>query len=234
MDGGELSVHPAVAIREAELSYPTPEGELPVLCGIDMEVRHGEILAVMGPSGSGKSSIIALIGGLEKATGGEVIVLGHDLRDSTDSELTALRRNDIGIVFQSYHLVPAMTALQNAALPLILAGEVDAQDRAKEMLQKVGLGHRLTHRPASLSGGEQQRVAIARAFVSSPQLILADERKLDTRRKIVLGGTVLVRAVEGDGWAVTARTEALALMSERDRALFEAPSEGAGEGGSDE
>ena len=175
MDGVEFSVHPAVAIREAELSYPTPEGELPVLCGIDMEVRHGEILAVMGPSGSGKSSIIALIGGLEKATGGEVIVLGHDLRDSTDSELTALRRNDIGIVFQFYHLIPAMTALQNAALPLILASAADAQDRAGEMLQKVGLGHRLTHRPAALSGGEQQRVAIARAFVSSPQLILADE-----------------------------------------------------------
>ena len=175
MDGVESSAHPAVAIRRAELSYPTPEGELPVLCGIDMEVRHSEILAVMGPSGSGKTSIIALIGGLEKATGGEVNVLGHDLRDSTDSELTALRRNDIGIVFQSYHLVPAMTALQNAALPLILAGAADAHDRAREMLHNVGLGHRLTHRPASLSGGEQQRVAIARAFVSSPRLILADE-----------------------------------------------------------
>ena len=175
MDGGELTSHPAVAIRAAELSYPTPEGELPILCGIDLEVRHGEILAVMGPSGSGKTSIIALIGGLERATGGEVVVLGHDLRESTDSELTALRRNDIGIVFQSYHLVPAMTALQNAALPLILASQSDAQDRAGEILREVGLGHRLTHRPASLSGGEQQRVAIARAFVSSPRLILADE-----------------------------------------------------------
>ena len=154
MDGGESSVRPTVVMRAAELSYPTPEGELPVLRGIDIEVRHGEILAVMGPSGSGKSSIIALIGGLEKPTGGEVIVLGHDLRDSTDSELTAL---------------------QNAALPLILAGDADAQDRAGEMLRRVGLGHRLTHRPASLSGGEQQRVAVARAFVSSPRLILADE-----------------------------------------------------------
>lgn len=175
MDGDFVNAATAVMIRDAALSYPTPEGELPVLRGIDVDVRHGEILAVMGPSGSGKSSLIAVIGGLEKATGGEVTVLGQDLRTATDADLTALRRANIGIVFQSYHLVPAMTALQNAALPLILAGDPGAEAKAADMLEKVGLGHRLTQRPAALSGGEQQRVAVARAFVASPKLVLADE-----------------------------------------------------------
>ncbi|MEQ9325960.1 MAG: ABC transporter ATP-binding protein [Rhodospirillales bacterium] len=164
-----------VALSGTTLSYPAAEGEVEVLRGIDMHVGPGEIVAVTGPSGSGKSSLIAVIGGLERATGGMVEVLGIDLNKASEAARTDLRRRDIGIVFQSFHLVPAMTALQNASLPLILAGEPDAETRAARMLERVGLGHRLTHRPAALSGGEQQRVAIARAFAASPRLILADE-----------------------------------------------------------
>lgn len=164
-----------VVLTGTTLSYPTAEGEVQVLRGIDMHVDAGEIVAVTGPSGSGKSSLIAVIGGLERATGGIVEVLGVDLNKASESVRTDLRRRDIGIVFQSFHLVPAMTALQNASLPLILAGEPDAEARAARMLERVGLGHRLTHRPSALSGGEQQRVAIARAFAASPGLVLADE-----------------------------------------------------------
>jgi putative ABC transport system ATP-binding protein len=165
----------AVTLAGATLSYPSAEGEVKVLRGIDMQIRTGEIVAVTGPSGSGKSSLIAVIGGLERPTGGGVDVLGIDLDKASESVRTNLRRRQIGIVFQSFHLIPAMTALQNASLPLILAGEADAEARAAAMLERVGLGHRMTHRPSALSGGEQQRVAIARAFAASPRLILADE-----------------------------------------------------------
>jgi putative ABC transport system ATP-binding protein len=164
-----------LSLRGALLSYPSPEGEVAVLKGLDLEIGEGEIVAVMGPSGSGKSSLIAVIGGLERATGGKVDVLGHNLIAADEAERTDLRRRDIGIVFQSYHLVPAMTALQNTALPLTLAGDEEAEPAAAKMLERVGLAHRLTHRPSALSGGEQQRVAIARAFAAGPRLVLADE-----------------------------------------------------------
>lgn len=165
----------AVELRDVHLSYPTPEGDLPVLHGIDMTIERGEIVAVMGPSGSGKSSLIAMIGGLERANSGAVRVMGRNLQDLSETELTRLRRTEIGIIFQAYHLIPAMTAVKNVSLPLMLAGQADAEARAQSMLERVGLGTRLSHRPSALSGGEQQRVAIARAFLAKPQLILADE-----------------------------------------------------------
>ena len=164
-----------VLLEGARLSYPSPEGEIEVLRGIDLQICAGEIVAVMGPSGSGKSSLIAAIGGLELATGGRVMVLGHDITRASEMSRTALRRRNIGIVFQSYHLVPAMTAQENAALPLMLSDDREAMTKAAALLTRVGLGHRLRHRPSALSGGEQQRVAIARAFVSAPKLVLADE-----------------------------------------------------------
>ncbi len=164
-----------VHLEKAKLSYPAPDGEIDVLRGLDLDIRAGEIVAVMGPSGSGKSSLIALMGGLETATDGTVQVLGHDLTKATEAERTHLRRRDIGIVFQSYHLVPAMTALENAALPMLLSGVENATQEAARLLERVGLGHRLRHRPSALSGGEQQRVAIARAFTGRPRLVLADE-----------------------------------------------------------
>ena len=187
-----------ISLENARLSYPSPEGEVPVLRGLDLEIREREIVAVMGPSGSGKSSLIAVISGLERAMGGKVDVLGHDLTTADEAERTYLRRRDIGIVFQSYHLVPAMTALQNAALPLTLAGVDDAEVAAATMLERVGLGHRLTHRPSALSGGEQQRVAIARAFAAGPRLVLADEPtgNLDQETGADVAGTMfdLVRS----------------------------------------
>jgi putative ABC transport system ATP-binding protein len=164
-----------VQLAGAKLSYPSAEGEVSVLNGIDLEVEAGEIIGVMGPSGSGKSSLIALIAGLEAATGGQVTVVGTDLSKTSEAERTRLRRLEIGVVFQSFHLVPAMTALQNASLSLMLGGAVDAEKAGREILERVGLGHRLSHKPSALSGGEQQRVAIARAFAPSPRLILADE-----------------------------------------------------------
>jgi len=166
---------PVAVLSDTRLSYPAVDGEVDVLRGITMHIGTGEIVAVTGPSGSGKSSLIAVIGGRERATGGHVNVLGVDLNTASESVRTELRRKDIGIVFQSFHLVPAMSALQNASLPFMLAGERNAEQMSAEMLKRVGLGHRLNHRPSALSGGEQQRVAIARAFASAPRLVLADE-----------------------------------------------------------
>jgi putative ABC transport system ATP-binding protein len=166
---------PIVRLQGVSLAYPSPAGPVPVLDGVDLAIAPGEVLAVIGPSGSGKSSLIALIAGLEPATAGTVSVAGIDLARASEAERTRLRRTALGIVFQSYHLVPAMTAVENAALPLTLAGDRQAPRRAEAVLAAVGLGHRLGHRPSALSGGEQQRVAIARAFVARPQLILADE-----------------------------------------------------------
>ncbi len=135
----------------------------------------GETVGVVGPSGSGKSSLLMVIGGLERASAGRVRVAGHDFGALDEDSLARLRRDQLGIVFQSFHLIPTMTALENVAVPLELAGHRDAFDRAQAELQAVGLGHRLDHRPGQLSGGEQQRVALARAFVIRPRLLLADE-----------------------------------------------------------
>ncbi len=171
----EFQTAPLVSLAGTRLSYPSAEGEVEVLNGVDLAIEPGEIVALTGPSGSGKSSLIAVIGGLERPTGGRTLVLDRDMGTIGERERTHLRRRDIGVVFQSYHLVPAMTAVQNVALPLMMAGQRDARTTAAEMLERVGLGHRLTHRPSALSGGEQQRVAIARAFISEPALVLADE-----------------------------------------------------------
>lgn len=129
----------------------------------------------MGPSGSGKSSLLMLMGGLERATGGRVLALGHDLTTMSEDQLARLRRDHFGIVFQSFHLIPTMTALENVATPLELAGARDAFDRAEEELKAVGLEARMTHYPSQLSGGEQQRVALARAAAPRPDIVLADE-----------------------------------------------------------
>jgi putative ABC transport system ATP-binding protein len=140
-------------------------------------------VAVVGPSGSGKTSLLMVIAGLERATSGGVIVAGHALQGLDEDQLARVRGAEIGIVFQSFHLVPTMTALENVALPLEFAGRADAEAAAAELLDEVGLAHRVQHFPAELSGGEQQRVAIARALVGRPKLLLADEPtgNLDTR-----------------------------------------------------
>lgn len=150
-------------------------GNTDILKGVDLDAPRGQSLAVLGPSGSGKSSLMAVLSGLERTTSGEVRIDGQDLGPLNEDELARARRGRIGVVLQAFHLLPTMTALENVATPLELLGTTDARERAVSELAAVGLGDRLTHYPAQLSGGEQQRVAIARAMVSRPGLIFADE-----------------------------------------------------------
>ncbi|MBF0381231.1 MAG: ABC transporter ATP-binding protein [Magnetococcales bacterium] len=164
-------------IRLNKLSYSVHHsgGVLNILKEINWNLEKGSTASVTGPSGSGKTSLLSIIAGLERATSGEIQVAGVDLAGLNEDGLTRLRRENIGVVFQDFHLIDAITAWQNVALPLDFSGKSDSQEQAKHMLQRVGLSHRLNHRPTELSGGERQRVAIARAFVTKPNLILADE-----------------------------------------------------------
>lgn len=166
---------PVIALRDAWLSLTGAAGPVEILRGITLQVARGETLGLVGPSGSGKSSLLMLMGGLERATGGEVIAQGRDLTALNEDELARFRRDNMGVVFQSFHLIPTMTALENVALPLELNGATDAFERAAEELAAVGLAARKGHYPAQLSGGEQQRVALARAAVARPAILLADE-----------------------------------------------------------
>ena len=165
----------AISARNVTLSLGTGEARTDVLKGIDLDIQNGETIAILGPSGSGKSSLMAILSGLEQVTGGEVHVAGTNFGSLDEDDLARARRGRIGIVLQSFHLLPTMTALENVAVPLELAGAVDAFDKARAELEAVGLGHRLSHYPAQLSGGDQQRVAIARAVAPGPQILFADE-----------------------------------------------------------
>ncbi len=162
-------------MTDAELSLDGNAGRVDILKGISLDVKRGETLGLIGPSGSGKSSLLMLMGGLERATGGSVNALGHDLTALGEDALARFRRSHMGVVFQSFHLIPTMTALENVATPLELAGADDAFDRAREELAAVGLEDRVDHYPAQMSGGEQQRVALARAAAPRPDIFLADE-----------------------------------------------------------
>ena len=166
---------PIVRVRDLHLTVQSSAGPVNILRGIDLDIDSGEAVGLVGPSGSGKTSLLMVLAGLERITSGRVRVAGHDLAGMSEDSLARLRRGSIGIVFQAFHLIPTMTALENVAIPLELAGDGAATDRAEASLRAVGLGHRLTHLPGQLSGGEQQRVALARAFVTSPRLLLADE-----------------------------------------------------------
>ncbi|HTW29118.1 MAG TPA: ABC transporter ATP-binding protein, partial [Acetobacteraceae bacterium] len=166
---------PLVSVRDLRLTVPAAAGPVNILAGVDLAVDSGEAVAIVGPSGSGKTSLLMLLAGLERPTGGSIRVAGRDLAGLDEDALARFRRDAVGIVFQAFHLIPTMTALENVAVPLELAGRRDAQDRAEAALGAVGLAHRLTHLPGQLSGGEQQRVALARAFAPEPRLLLADE-----------------------------------------------------------
>lgn len=165
----------AISARNLTLTLGAPAAPVPILKGIDLDVAPGETLALLGPSGSGKSSLMAVLTGLERASGGTLAVAGADFAALSEDELAKARRGRIGIVLQAFHLLPTMTALENVATPMELAGESDARERAAAELAAVGLGHRLDHYPQQLSGGEQQRVAIARATAPRPALLFADE-----------------------------------------------------------
>jgi len=164
-----------IRLAGIELKLASAAGEVNILRGLDLEVAAGETVGVVGPSGSGKSTMMMVIAGLERPSAGRVEVAGSDLSALDEDQLARFRRARIGIVFQAFHLIPTMTALENVAVPLEFAGRVDAFDRARRALDAVGLAHRLAHYPGQLSGGEQQRVALARAFAVEPLLLLADE-----------------------------------------------------------
>ena len=166
---------PVIDLAAVSLTLTSRAGPVEILKGVDLAVLPGESIAVVGPSGSGKTSLLMVIAGLERASSGQVRVAGQHFMALGEDELALIRGSNIGIVFQSFHLVPTMTALENVALPLEFAGKADAFDVARSMLDEVGLSHRTDHFPAQLSGGEQQRVALARALGPRPQILLADE-----------------------------------------------------------
>jgi putative ABC transport system ATP-binding protein len=166
---------PVIALDNVALTLRGNAGPVNILQGITLDVRRGETLGLVGPSGSGKSSLLMLMGGLETATAGQVTALGQDLTAMGEDALARFRRNHMGVVFQSFHLIPTMTAIENVATPLELAGDREAFAKAAAELDAVGLASRRDHYPAQLSGGEQQRVALARAAVGRPEILLADE-----------------------------------------------------------
>ena len=196
-----------MAIRAANvtLSLGSNDAQVSILRGVDLDVPHGVSVALRGPSGSGKSSLMAVLAGLERASGGTVTVDGLNFTEMDEDALARARRGRIGIVLQAFHLLPTMTALENVAVPMELAGIDNPFGRAASELEAVGLGHRLTHYPSQLSGGEQQRVAIARAMAAAPKIIFADEHtgNLDSstgssiidllfERRAALGATLLI------------------------------------------
>ena len=204
-------------------TYGSGEATVTALDKVSLTVNVGEFVAIMGPSGCGKSTLLHLLGGLDKASSGGVIIDGHNLNDLSDDRLTELRRRKIGFVFQFFNLIPVLTAVENAALPVTLDGVKldEARQRAANWLTRFGLGDRLTHRPDQLSGGQQQRVAVARALVAEPALVLADEPtgNLDTRTGDEIAG--LLRDVAKEyGRTVVMVTHDPRIAAYADRLVF--------------
>ncbi|MFT3673983.1 ABC transporter ATP-binding protein [Aestuariivirga sp.] len=166
---------PVLALRDVHLTLSSRAGEVHILHGVNLAVGPGEAVGIVGPSGSGKTSLLMVMSGLEPATSGTVTLAGESLSGKSEEELARIRRETVGIVFQSFHLIPTLTAIENVAIPMEFRGLSDATARATEALKRVGLSHRLDHYPGQLSGGEQQRVAIARALAAGAKVLLADE-----------------------------------------------------------
>jgi len=209
---------PVIDARGLTLTLGEAGAAVEILRGIDLTVPKGQTLALLGPSGSGKSSLMAVLSGLERATSGALMVAGQDFARMDEDGLAMARRGRIGIVLQAFHLLPTMTALENVATPMELAGMADASERAAAELEAVGLGHRLTHYPSQLSGGEQQRVAIARAIAPRPALIFADEPtgNLDAATGEAILDLLLARRSETGATLVTITHDAaLAARCER-------------------
>jgi len=210
----------AISVQNLDLSLGRGAARVHVLRDISLDIGHGERIALLGASGSGKSTLLMVLGGLERAERGAVHVLGQDLGHLNEDALAIFRGRNLGIVFQSFHLIPTMTALENVAVPLELAGARDAFTRAEDELKVVGLGHRLRHYPAQMSGGEQQRVALARALAPRPQVLLADEPtgNLDE----ATGGQIadlIFRSAEERGATLVLVTHDPALAARCDRTL---------------
>ena len=171
----DVSTAAMINLDAVSLSMPSRAGQIDILSDMSLDIAPGETVAMLGPSGAGKTTAMMVMAGLEAVTRGRVMVAGHDLADRNEDTLARIRRDHIGIIFQAFRLIPSMTALENVAVPLELDGDRDAFTHAEAALVDVGLSHRLDHFPDQLSGGEQQRVAIARAIVTKPQILLADE-----------------------------------------------------------
>jgi putative ABC transport system ATP-binding protein len=170
-----LKMNAALDLRDVHLTLNSRAGSVQILRGVSLSALSGEAIGIVGPSGSGKTSLLMVIAGLEAVTQGQTVVAGENLNGRSEESLAKFRRDNIGIIFQSFHLIPTMTALENVAVPLEFKGDSEALNRARDGLIRVGLEHRLTHYPGQLSGGEQQRVAIARAVTSGAKILLADE-----------------------------------------------------------
>ncbi|MXN65162.1 ATP-binding cassette domain-containing protein [Stappia sp. GBMRC 2046] len=216
----ETAASSVIMLRQVHLSLGSGAGRVHILKGIDLEIEKGCSVGLVGPSGSGKSTLLMVMAGLERADEGEVIAAGETLTKLDEDQLARFRGRNVGIIFQSFHLVPNMTALENVAVPLELAGDPQAFDKAHAELEAVGLGERLSHYPAQLSGGEQQRVAIARALVVEPQILIADEPtgNLDetTGEQIV---ELMFEASEKRGTTLVLVTHDLTLARRCDRVI---------------
>lgn len=209
---------PAILASNLTLTLGAGEDATAILHGVSLTVPQGQVLALLGPSGSGKSSLMALLSGLERATSGDLTVADQDFAALDEDALARARRGRIGVVLQAFHLLPTMTALENVMTPLELAGMDNAEDRAREELAAVGLSHRLTHYPTQLSGGEQQRVAIARALAPRPTLLFADEPtgNLDhATGEQIIELLFARRAQTGATLVIITHDEALAVRAQR-------------------
>jgi putative ABC transport system ATP-binding protein len=214
------STAPVIMLDEARLALSSAEGMVEILRGISLSIEAGETVGVLGPSGAGKTSLLMIMAGLESLTGGGISLAENDITRMGEDALAALRRDQVGIVFQAFRLIPSMTALQNVAVPMELAGRRDADEMAATALEAVGLGHRKTHLPDQMSGGEQQRVAIARAIATRPRILLADEPtgNLDsgTSEKVI---ATLFEATKSAGAALVLVTHDADLAERCERVL---------------
>ena len=214
------SAAPVIMLDEARLALSSAEGMVEILRGISLSIEAGETVGVLGPSGAGKTSLLMIMAGLESLTGGTISLAENDITTMGEDALAALRRDQVGIVFQAFRLIPSMTALQNVAVPMELAGRRDADEMAATALEAVGLGHRKTHLPDQMSGGEQQRVAIARAIATRPRILLADEPtgNLDsgTSEKVI---ATLFEATKSAGAALVLVTHDADLAERCERVL---------------
>ena len=214
------SAAPVIMLDEARLALSSAEGMVEILRGISLSIEAGETVGVLGPSGAGKTSLLMIMAGLESLTGGSISLAENDITTMGEDALAALRRDQVGIVFQAFRLIPSMTALQNVAVPMELAGWRDADEMAATALEAVGLGHRKTHLPDQMSGGEQQRVAIARAIATRPRILLADEPtgNLDsgTSEKVI---ATLFEATKSAGAALVLVTHDADLAERCERVL---------------
>ena len=214
------SAAPVIMLDQARLALSSAEGMVEILRGISLSIEAGETVGVLGPSGAGKTSLLMIMAGLESLTGGSISLAENDITTMGEDALAALRRDQVGIVFQAFRLIPSMTALQNVAVPMELAGRRDADKMAATALEAVGLGHRKTHLPDQMSGGEQQRVAIARAIATRPRILLADEPtgNLDsgTSEKVI---ATLFEATKSAGAALVLVTHDADLAERCERVL---------------